>query len=79
MFLEILERTERSRSVVSVHDVDLSRTVASEYVFEQFCSLFVGDCIAVVGDLPCDVEKFVSQTAGEPSVFEILFQNWRMV
>ena len=77
--MEILEWTERGRSAVSVLDVDLSWAVAFEYVFEQSFDLPDRDRVAVVGDLPRNVEKFVPQTARESSVSALLFKDRRMV
>ena len=78
-FLEILERQKRSGSTVSVHDVGILGAGDPEYVLWKHLDLRVGNSVVGVGYLPRHVEKSLSTAEGEPSFFEILFEDREMV
>ena len=77
--MEILEWQKRSGSAVSVHDVGMPGAGNPEYVFRKCLDLCVGGFVAGVGYLPSYVEKPLSKAEREPSFFEILFEDQKMV
>ena len=73
--LEIFERKKRRGYVVSMHDVGVPGAFDYQYVLWQSCDLRAGDRIACLGNLSGVVQKYLSKTARESSVFKFLFGN----